>query len=77
MPTKKENIIERIKEGVIDAKDYGAQKLGAAKDKTEDVIKEHPFISVAVAAAVGAAVALGVEMLFRERKRSFFDRVFG
>ncbi len=63
--------------------DYAKDKFGtvrdktvAARDRTSEFIQERPFTSVAVAAAVGAAVAIGVAALVSGRRRdSFMDRL--
>lgn len=49
-------------------------KVVEAKETVKDKIADNPFISLAVAVAVGAVVALGVNALMKERKRSTFDR---
>ena len=67
MPKKeKERFINRVKEGIReraeDAYDYGKDKVMAAKDMTEEKIKEHPFESVLIAAGVGALIGAGVAL---------------
>lgn len=50
--------------------------IAHATHKAEDMVKEHPFASVAVAAAVGALVALGVSALARRsHHHSLLDRL--
>ncbi len=52
------------------------EKVGEAKESTEKIIKQHPLTSVAIAAAVGALVALGVNALVRrDRKAGWRDRI--
>jgi ElaB/YqjD/DUF883 family membrane-anchored ribosome-binding protein len=47
-----------------------------AKEWTEDFVKKRPFTSMAIAAAVGALLALGVSALIgREKKRTWKDRI--
>ncbi len=60
------NLVKEAKEALEDTK----ERVGEAKEMTEKVIKQHPLTSIAVAAAVGALVALGVNALFRHEKRS-------
>lgn len=65
------NLVREAKEALEATKD----RVEEAKDKTEEVIKKNPFTSIAVAAAVGALVALSVNALFRQEKKSWRDRV--
>ena len=54
------------------------EKFEDARDTTSDFVREKPFTSIAIAAAVGAGVALGVAALVgrqRERRRTFWDNV--
>jgi ElaB/YqjD/DUF883 family membrane-anchored ribosome-binding protein len=68
---KRENgISDRVREGYVSVK----EKAVDVKDRAEDIIRERPFVSIAVAAAVGALVALGVNALVKERKRSTWER---
>ena len=50
------------------------EKAEEAKDATESLIKKHPLTSVAIAAAVGALVALGVSALTRQERRPLMKR---
>lgn len=72
MPTKKSNLREKAR----DAYESGKEKTVAAKDKTEDFIKENPWKAIAIAAGVGALVALGVNALHQRRsyEPSFWEK---
>jgi ElaB/YqjD/DUF883 family membrane-anchored ribosome-binding protein len=74
MPERKRGSIDRIGGRVRETYESAKEKAADAKDKVEDVIKERPITSIAVAAAVGALVALGVNALFKEKKRSSWDK---
>ncbi len=50
------------------------EKISEAKDKTEEMITEKPFTSVAIAATAGALIALGVASWMKQRK-SFLENV--
>ncbi len=65
------NLVKEAKEALGTTK----ERVGEAKERTEEMIRENPLISVAVAAAVGALVALGVNALFRHERKSWKDRV--
>ncbi len=67
---RKNNIKNTVKDAVDDARD----KVDYARDKTEDFIKNNPLTSVAIAAAVGAIVALGVNALVAKEKKPFYRR---
>lgn len=69
--TRTRNLVKEAKEALEATK----ERVGEAKEKTEEVIKQHPLMSVAIAATVGALVALGVNALFRREKRSWRDRI--
>ncbi len=73
-------IIKRARNLVKDAKEAietTQERIEEAKDKTGEAIKENPFTSVAIAAAVGALVALGVNALISHHQRpvSWKDRI--
>lgn len=63
--TRARNLVREAKEALEATK----ERVGEAKEKTEEVIKQHPLISVAIAATVGALVALGVNALMRGARR--------
>jgi ElaB/YqjD/DUF883 family membrane-anchored ribosome-binding protein len=71
--TRARNLARDAKEALVETKD----RVIEAKEKTEDVIKKNPLTSVAVAAAVGALVALGVNALISHHRRppSWRDRL--
>jgi ElaB/YqjD/DUF883 family membrane-anchored ribosome-binding protein len=71
---QKRSIGNRIEKKAIELYDTARDKALDVKDETEDLIVKHPFMSVAIAAAVGAAVALGVNALIQRREKSFMDR---
>jgi ElaB/YqjD/DUF883 family membrane-anchored ribosome-binding protein len=72
--TNKRNFVNSIKDNVHETYDNVRERAEEAKDKTEDIIKKHPFASIAIAAAVGAAVALGVSALTRHERKPFMRR---
>lgn len=75
---KKEGIATRVQNRVQEAADNAREHWEDTRDKAEDYVKHHPAQSVAIAAGVGAAVAIGVTaLLMRPRRQSFFDRLFG
>ncbi len=51
------------------------ENVEEAKDKTESFMKKNPWTSVAIAAGVGAAVALIVNAVAGREKKSFASRV--
>lgn len=52
------------------------ERFSSAKDKTNEFVKENPWKSVAISAAVGAGVALGIAALVgRRRDETFWDRL--
>ena len=65
------NLVRDAKEALEDTH----ERITEAKDRTEEVIKKNPLTSVAVAAAVGALVALGVNALVNHEKRSWRDKL--
>jgi ElaB/YqjD/DUF883 family membrane-anchored ribosome-binding protein len=65
MPEKR-----RFMDRTRDTWDSATEKLGEARDKTRDTIKEHPFTSVIVAAAIGAAVGIVTTEIIRAVRRS-------
>jgi len=73
MPQRRK-LRDRIEKKAIELYGTAKDKAIDVKDETEDLIVKHPFASVAIAAAVGAAVALGVNALVQRRQTSFFDR---
>jgi ElaB/YqjD/DUF883 family membrane-anchored ribosome-binding protein len=80
MPPKKRkeddsNWVEFLKEKAEAATDYAGDKAEKAKDYTQDFITENPWKSIAVAAAVGALVAVGINALI-PKKKSLWDRLF-
>lgn len=74
---KKEPRIEVVNDEGRGAIGYVRDKVAGAKDTTEDFVKEHPWTSVAIAAAVGAGVALGVAALVGRRRedRTFLEKL--
>ena len=66
---------QEIKEKTIDTAKSAKENILKAKKGTENYVKEHPFTSIAIAAGVGAVVAVSVNALIRPRKRSFLDKI--
>ncbi|MEK6819075.1 MAG: hypothetical protein AABY10_04040 [Nanoarchaeota archaeon] len=66
---------EGIKEKTVNSARIAKEKFLETKDKAENYVKEHPLTSIAIAAGVGAAVAIGVNALIKPRKRSFLDKI--
>ena len=59
---------------VVSATRSAKDKIEEAKDSTENIIKKHPLTSVAIAAAVGAIVALGVNALTNRESKPLLRR---
>ena len=55
-----------------DTYDSASEKLSDAKDKTKEMIQDHPFASVAIAAGIGAVAGILtveiVKMMNRNRR---------
>lgn len=73
--SRKEGIARRAIAKAEDTFDEAKEKFENAKERGREIIQERPFTAIAVAAAVGAIVALGVNSLFHTRKRSFRDKL--
>mgnify|MGYP001581018631 CR=1 FL=1 len=72
MPRKTNSRKEGIaKRAIAKAED----KFEEAKERSRELIQERPLTSIAIAAAVGALVALGVNSLFHTRKKSLRDKL--
>ena len=69
--TRARNLVRDAKEALVETRDKAVE----AKEGTEKLIKQHPLTSVAIAAAVGALVALGVNALMHRPKPSWRDRL--
>ena len=69
--SKMKSFLEEAKDRVETAK----EKALETKEKAEETIKENPFASIAVAAAIGALVALGVSAITRKRRNSWLDNL--
>jgi len=80
MPAKKRNKDESnwaefLKGKAEAATDYASDKLEDTKDYTQNLIKDNPWKSIAIASGIGALVALGVNALI-PKKKSIWDRIF-
>lgn len=68
MPEKR-RLIDRTR----DTWDSATEKFNDVKEKSRDTIREHPFTSVIVAAAIGAAVGVvtaeTIRMIRRKNRR--------
>ena len=53
--------------------DSAKEKVSYAKDKTKDFVEGNPWKSVVIAAAVGAASAIGIAALFGRGKKSWWN----
>jgi ElaB/YqjD/DUF883 family membrane-anchored ribosome-binding protein len=71
---KSANFLSNTKSRAKKEFDSAKEKLEETKDRTEHLIKKHPLTSVAIAAAVGALVALGVNALARQERRHLLRR---
>ncbi|MEM0465516.1 MAG: DUF883 C-terminal domain-containing protein [Candidatus Pacearchaeota archaeon] len=67
--TDKDNIMNAVKTKAKDIYDYGKEKVIAAKDKTENKIREHPLESVLIAAGIGALIGAGVALWINSMMR--------
>ena len=71
MPEKKEE--KRMMDRARDVYDSSIEKITDARDKTRETIKENPFTSVIIAAAIGAiagvVAAETIRMIRRSNKR--------
>ncbi|VVB77832.1 Uncharacterised protein [uncultured archaeon] len=78
MPAKKNR---GLKEKAKDIWNSSEERLSDVKEKTEDVIKEHPYASIIIAAAVGAiAGAVTSEIINgmrRKKERSVLEKIKG
>mgnify|MGYP001590494909 CR=1 FL=1 len=74
MARQKRSKIQNLQRKTYDAYNATRERLDDAKDTSEDLIKKNPLASVAVAAAVGALIALGVNALIRKEKKPFYRR---
>lgn len=63
---------KRYFDRVRDTYDSVSEKLSDTKDKTKEMIQDHPFASVAIAAGIGAIVGIlaveTVKMMNRNRR---------
>ena len=64
-----------IKEKAVDTAKSAKKNILKARGKTEDYVKEHPFTSIAIAAGIGAVVAIGVNALIKPKRKSFLDKL--
>ncbi len=64
MPEKR-----RLTERARDAYNSAGERIIEARDKTKETIEEHPFTSVIVAAAIGAAVGVLASETIRAMRR--------
>ena len=71
---RERNLAKRMTADIRESFDSAKDKIEEARDETEVLIKRNPWASIAVAAAVGAVVALGINAVMREEKRSFARR---
>lgn len=71
---KPDNFLSSTAKRARESFDTVKEKLEDTKDATENLIKKHPLTSVAIAAAVGAAVALGVNALTRQERHPLIRR---
>jgi len=66
---KDRRFIERTRDALGNAN----ERFNEAKDKTKETIEEHPFVSVIVAAAIGAVVGVAtaetIRMIRRRNRR--------
>jgi ElaB/YqjD/DUF883 family membrane-anchored ribosome-binding protein len=66
-----------IRDRISSAYENTKERVGEARDRTDEYLRDHPIQSIAIAAGVGAAVAIGVSaFMLRSRKRSFLDKIF-
>ena len=75
MAKRKNSGVKSIIGTAKEAYENTIDKAVDAKKQGEKIIKENPFTSVVVAAAVGAVVALGTSMILSRKNTSFFDRL--
>ena len=59
----------RFIERATDKYDSATERITDAKDKTKETIQDHPFMSVVIAAAVGAAVGVAASETIRMIRR--------
>jgi ElaB/YqjD/DUF883 family membrane-anchored ribosome-binding protein len=79
MAEKEDNFSRRLRNRARKSYELAGEKVEKATESTREVVREHPLISIVVAAAVGAIVGVGVnEMIRRARNRdrkSFVKRL--
>ena len=77
MPRKKRNFLNNARERVGEGYDYSKEKVMESKERAEDFIRDYPKTSVLIAAAIGAAVALGANAMVRYHRepKSFMDKL--
>jgi ElaB/YqjD/DUF883 family membrane-anchored ribosome-binding protein len=65
-----ENATEKMKSGASEFKDavvtQGSDMLNRTCDRTEAMIRDHPYTSVAIAFGVGALAAFGLSFAFKK-----------
>lgn len=64
-----------IRQRTFDTAQAAKEKILEARDTTEDYLKKYPWASVAIAAGIGAAVAICVSALLNPRKKTFVDKL--
>lgn len=64
-----------IRDRMNDAYESARDRVDEAREQADEYVREHPMQSIAIAAGVGAVVAIGVTaLLMKPRRRSFFDK---
>ena len=76
MVEKKKDKENRVRDRPGRAYESTKEKIEDAKERTKEYFSDHPMSSVAIAAGVSAAVAVGVTaLLLRPRRKSFIERL--
>jgi ElaB/YqjD/DUF883 family membrane-anchored ribosome-binding protein len=69
MATRRTSFARRLADGTRDSVDSLKESIEDTKERTEDLVKKNPWTAVAIAAAVGAVVALGVSSFAKRDNR--------
>ncbi len=77
MARKKKNDAGGIRDKISSTFESAKEKVGDARERADEFVADNPMKSIAIAASVGAIVAIGVTaLIMHPRRKSFLDRLF-
>lgn len=62
------NLVERFNKRVADSYENTKDRIVDTKDKAGDLISDHPFASVAIAAGIGVLIGIGMSEVIRRSR---------